>query len=107
MTTTSAPASAVRKPASTRSGRPPVRNASEARAGLLLASPFIVLFLVFTAWPVIQSMYMSFTDMSRKDVQSPFAVNFIGFDNYARAWVTPPSGRRPSTPRSSWWSASR
>ncbi|MBU4206232.1 MAG: sugar ABC transporter permease, partial [Actinobacteria bacterium] len=32
---------------------------------MLLSTPFIVLFLVFTAWPVIQSMYMSFTDMSR------------------------------------------
>jgi len=93
MTATSAPVHAGRKPASKRSGRPAVRNAAEARAGLLLSAPFIILFLVFTAWPVVQSMYMSFTDMTRNDVQSPFAVNFVAFDNYVRA-VNDPTFRK-------------
>jgi multiple sugar transport system permease protein len=89
MAATSAPATAGRKPATKRSGRPPARNAAQARAGLLLSAPFVVLFLLFTAWPVIQSMYMSFTDMKRQDVQTPFAVNFIGLDNYLRAIADP------------------
>ncbi len=89
MTANSNSVSAGRKRASKRSGRATTRNAAEARAGLLLSAPFIVLFLVFTAWPVIQSMYMSFTDMSRNDVQTPFGVNFVAFDNYVRAVSDP------------------
>jgi multiple sugar transport system permease protein len=89
MTATSTPVDAGRKLASKRAGRSTTWRAAEARAGLLLATPFLLLFLVFTAWPVIQSMYMSFTDMSRNDVQTPFAVNFVAFDNYVRAVSDP------------------
>jgi multiple sugar transport system permease protein len=92
MTVTSAPVEAGRK-APQLGGRRAVRNGAEARAGLLLSAPFILLFLVFTAWPVVQSMYMSFTDMSRNDVQTPFAVNFVGLDNYVRA-VNDPTFRK-------------
>lgn len=65
------------------------RNASEARAGLLLATPFLLLFSVFTAWPVLQSMFMSFTDTRIRDIRTPFAVNFVAFDNYAQALSDP------------------
>ncbi|MHA6511153.1 carbohydrate ABC transporter permease [Tessaracoccus sp. Z1128] len=61
------------------------RSASEARAGMILALPFVLLFSVFTAWPVLQSMFMSFTDTRINDIRTPFAVNFVGFENYARA----------------------
>lgn len=70
----------------TRSGN---RNASEARAGLVLALPFIVLFSVFTVWPVLHSMFMSFTDTRISDIRTPFAVNFVGFDNYVQALSDP------------------
>lgn len=56
----------------------------EGRAAWVLALPFCLLFTVFTAWPVISSLYMSFTDIKRSDLRSPFAVNMIGFDNYAK-----------------------
>jgi multiple sugar transport system permease protein len=36
---------------------------------------------------------MSFTDMCRNDVQSPFAVNFVALDNYVRA-VNDPTFRK-------------
>jgi len=42
--------------------------------------------LVFTAWPVISSFYMSFTDIKSRDLRSPLAVGFVGFDNYARVF---------------------
>lgn len=87
--TASAPVDTGRKATAPRPGRARSRGGAEARAGLLLSVPFIVLFSVFTAWPVIQSMYMSFTDMTRNDVRTPFAVNFIAFDNYARALADP------------------
>ena len=65
------------------------RGASEARAGLLLALPFVLLFAVFTAWPVLQSMFMSFTDMRISDIRTPFAVDFVGLENYRAAFADP------------------
>lgn len=79
------PTPTARKPRS----RSRKRNAAEARAGLLLALPFVVLFTVFTLWPVLQSMFMSFTDTRITDIRTPFAVNFVGFDNYAKALADP------------------
>jgi multiple sugar transport system permease protein len=67
-----------------RRGRP-----AEVRAAWLLAIPFIVLFLIFTVWPVFQSLFMSFTDTRQKDLRTPFSVNFIGLDNYVRALGDP------------------
>jgi multiple sugar transport system permease protein len=57
----------------------------EGRAAWVLALPFLLLFLVFTIWPVIQSLYMSFTDSRAKDLPTPFSVDFIGVENYTRA----------------------
>jgi len=56
----------------------------EGRAAWILATPFCLLFLAFTVWPVIQSLYMSLTDTRQRDLRSPFAVNFVGLDNYTR-----------------------
>lgn len=65
------------------------RAAGEARAGRLLSLPFLVLFLVFIAWPVLQSMIMSFTDMRISDIRTPFAVEFVGLENYRTAFSDP------------------
>lgn len=56
---------------------------SQAVAGWILAAPFVVVFLVFTAGPVLASLGMSFTDMRGTDLRSPFAVEFAGLSNYA------------------------
>ncbi len=61
----------------------------EGRAAWILAIPFTLLFLTFTAWPVLQSLFMSFTDTRQKDLRTPFAVDFIGVQNYARALSDP------------------
>ena len=57
----------------------------EGRAAWVLALPFCLLFLVFTLWPVAQSLFMSFTDTKAKDLKSPFSVDIIGIENYTRA----------------------
>lgn len=86
-TTAAAPAQPSEKHrAPRRRGR---RGAAEARAGWILTVPFLILFLVFTAWPVVQSMIMSFTDMRITDVRSPFNVNFVALDNYRAAFADP------------------
>ena len=56
----------------------------QAVAAWVLALPFVVLFLVFTAGPVLASLGMSFSDMRSTDVRQPFAVNFVGLDNYTK-----------------------
>jgi multiple sugar transport system permease protein len=57
----------------------------EGWAAWILALPFCLLFLVFTLWPVLQSLFMSFTDTKAKDLKSPFSVDIIGIENYTRA----------------------
>ncbi|HEY0904209.1 MAG TPA: sugar ABC transporter permease [Marmoricola sp.] len=68
-------------PGPTRASDPTRR--SQAVAGWVLAAPFVVVFLVFTAGPVLASLGMSFTDIRRSDIRSPFAVGFVGISNYA------------------------
>jgi multiple sugar transport system permease protein len=58
----------------------------EGRAAWILALPFCLLFLTFTLWPVIQSLFMSVTDTRSRDLRTPFAVEFIGLENFTRAF---------------------
>ncbi len=62
---------------------------AEGRAAWVLALPFCLLFLTFTAWPVLQSLFMSFTDTRSRDLRTPFNVDVIGFENYAKALGDP------------------
>jgi multiple sugar transport system permease protein len=80
LTRTPLPVETPADPGPSRS-RPGLR---EGRAAWVLALPFCVLFLAFTLWPVIQSLFMSFTDTRARDLRTPFAVNLVGLDNYAR-----------------------
>jgi multiple sugar transport system permease protein len=65
------------------------RALREGPAAWMLALPFCLLFLVFTAWPVVQSLFMSLTDTKSRDLRSPFSVNIVGFDNFAKAFSDP------------------
>ncbi|WP_157552452.1 ABC transporter permease subunit [Jiangella gansuensis] len=54
------------------------------RAALLFISPWIIGFLVFTAWPIIYSGYLSLTDYDV--INSP---NFVGLENYEELFRDP------------------
>ena len=54
-------------------------------AAWVLVLPFVLLFLAFTAGPVLGSLGMSFTDIRQRDLRTPFAVDGVGFGNYAKA----------------------
>ena len=69
------------------SGGPSARM--EERAGWIFTLPFLLLFLVFTAWPVVQSIFFSLTDIRNRDLRTPFAVNFVGLEQYAKALADP------------------
>ena len=49
----------------------------------LLALPFVAVFGVFMLLPIAGSLLMSFTDMTVRDVRDPFAVDFVGVDQFA------------------------
>jgi multiple sugar transport system permease protein len=61
----------------------------EGRAAWILALPFCLLFLTFTVWPVVQSLFMSFTDTRSRDLRTPFAVNVVGLENFTKALSDP------------------
>ena len=61
----------------------------QAVAAWVLAAPFVLVFLVFTAGPVLSSLGMSFTDLTRADVRTPFGVEFVGLDNYTKLLQDP------------------
>jgi multiple sugar transport system permease protein len=61
-------------------------SALQSRAAWILSLPFLLLFAVFTAWPVISSLYFSVTDIKSRDLRSPFAVSFVGLENYAKVF---------------------
>ncbi|MET0736301.1 MAG: sugar ABC transporter permease [Microbacterium sp.] len=55
----------------------------------LFATPFVVLFAVFMAGPIVASLVMSFTDLTTRDLQTPFNVNIVGLENYIRLFEDP------------------
>jgi ABC-type sugar transport system permease subunit len=72
---------------------PPVRAAGgratarrhalrEALAGWVFASPYLLLFLVFLAGPIVVSLLVSFTDFDLGAIADPADAKFVGLDNY-------------------------
>ncbi|MCX7951211.1 MAG: sugar ABC transporter permease [Clostridiales bacterium] len=55
---------------------------SKNRYGYLFVSPFFIVFAIFGIYPILLSLYMSFTDF--KGVGSPYDANFVGLQQYAR-----------------------
>ncbi len=69
-------------------GRPaanPLRR-QEARAGLLFILPWLIALFVFTAYPVLATVYLSFTEYNI--VQPP---SWIGLDNYSTMFQEDPA----------------
>jgi multiple sugar transport system permease protein len=60
-------------------GRSPWRDALVAWS---FALPFLALFVVFMAGPILAALITSFTDMRVTDIRNPLSVQFIGVDNY-------------------------
>jgi multiple sugar transport system permease protein len=71
---------ALRRPATS-----PLRR-QETRAGLLFILPWIISLLVFTAYPTIATLYLSFTDYNI--LQPP---SWIGLDNYSTMFQEDPA----------------
>ncbi len=46
------------------------------------ALPFVLIFLVFMAGPLLASLVLSLTDFGLRDLRNPLGTNFIGLENY-------------------------
>jgi ABC-type sugar transport system permease subunit len=52
--------------------------------GWLFAAPFLVIFLVFLAVPIVASFALSFTSFGIANIRDWFSAEFVGFDNYTQ-----------------------
>ncbi|MCL3861235.1 carbohydrate ABC transporter permease [Actinotalea sp. K2] len=59
------------------------------RAAWGFALPFVLLFVTFTAGPVLMSLGMAVTDIRSRDLRNPFAVEFVGLDNFVTVLQDP------------------
>lgn len=50
--------------------------------GWAFALPFVLIFAVFLAGPVVASMLLSFTNFGLRDLRNPLGVSVVGLDNY-------------------------
>ena len=51
-------------------------------AGWLFASPWVILFVVFMAGPILAAFALSFTDFGLADLRDPLHTEVVGVDNY-------------------------
>ena len=51
--------------------------------------PFVVIFCLFSLFPLLSSIYMSFTDITSRDLRTPFNVDFVGFTQYSKVVSDP------------------
>ncbi|WP_438354229.1 carbohydrate ABC transporter permease [Microbacterium sp. CJ88] len=74
-------------------GPAPRRRATRRqRQGLVawaFSLPFVIVFALFMIVPLVGSFAMSFTDFTARDIQTPFAVNFAGLDQYVALFGDP------------------
>jgi len=52
--------------------------------GWAFAAPFVILFGVFLAIPILVSFVLSFTSFGLADLSNPIGSTFVGADNYVR-----------------------
>jgi trehalose/maltose transport system permease protein len=79
-------------------------QAERIRAARLFLLPMLAALFFVAAWPLLRTIYFSFTDTSLSDLSGG---EFIGFDNYL-SWRTLSSGRtvwRGTLVDPAWWNA--
>ncbi|WP_425336622.1 carbohydrate ABC transporter permease [Streptomyces profundus] len=88
MSTTSSRPDATDSPVESKAGQhpaPPTARPRTKQTGWLFVVPFAVAFALFMIWPIVQGLWMSFTDESL----TLSSTEFVGFDNFAEAFGDP------------------
>ncbi|MFC9103264.1 carbohydrate ABC transporter permease [Streptomyces rochei] len=86
--TTTAPLGAEEEagsPAAAPDGRGTAPRRTRSGNGLVFVLPFLLVFGLFMVWPIVQGLWMSFTDSSL----ALRGTRFVGFDNYTEAFGDP------------------
>ena len=52
--------------------------------GYVFVAPFVIVFLIFSVYPVLRTLYLSFTDAKLAGVGEQ---HFVWFDNYKRVFT--------------------
>jgi len=68
---------------------PAAQRRRRALVAYVFALPFLVSFAVFMVYPLLSSLAMSFTDFRSTDIPNPFAVGFVGFEQYVALFQNP------------------
>ncbi len=55
--------------------------------GWAFAAPFVILFGLFLAFPILASFILSFTSFGLRDLQNPIGTSFVGLKNYANVFA--------------------
>jgi multiple sugar transport system permease protein len=71
------------RPAGAAAGAGPSRRGlREELIGWGFALPFVIVFTLFLAGPILASLVMSFTDFGLRDLRNPLGTDFVGLQNY-------------------------
>jgi len=77
------PALARRSVAGAATAVPGRRRWRDDLTGWAFAAPFMILYVVFLAFPILAAFVLSFTSFGLKDLSNPIGATFVGVDNYA------------------------
>ncbi|MEW9552573.1 carbohydrate ABC transporter permease [Nonomuraea sp. NPDC050783] len=76
-------------PARRAAGANSARRRRQTLVAWLFAAPFVLIFAAFMVLPIAGSIGFSFTDLTAGDIQTPFNVNVVGFQQYADVLADP------------------
>lgn len=68
---------------------PSARRWREDLVGWAFAAPFVILFGVFLAFPILASLALSFTSFGLRDLRNPIGTSFVGIQNYLDVFADP------------------
>ncbi len=57
--------------------------------GWAFAAPFVILFVVFLAFPILASFLLSFTSFGLRDIANPIGTSVVGLKNYVDLFADP------------------
>ena len=57
--------------------------------GWAFAAPFVILFVVFLAFPILASFLLSFTSFGLRDIANPVGTSVVGIKNYVDLFADP------------------
>jgi ABC-type sugar transport system permease subunit len=60
----------------------PARRFDQNLIGWAFALPFVVIFALFMAGPIVASLLLSFTDFGLADLRNPLGTDFVGVENF-------------------------